>query len=624
MKKLKAILSFVFTLGIICLGFSFASNKSNQDKAYAISYTTNEIVDIINAGECVEKGGAIYLSAGSTYNMSGGEVSGHFAEKGGALYISDGAVFTMTGGTITGNYAKYGGAIYVASGGECYINGGTITGNYGMNAPAIYVESGGILEISDDALVDGNIFLEKTTPINVYVDGTLSKTIDVLGKSYTLDEADMPLDYEHCCGYFLDSELRTTIKNDTIDLTSAGEEITFAPRTATASSEGLNIYTRTATDSSYFTFEENTTTGFYDIVGTIIESGDVVLPKEYQGVQVSIGTTDLMYEPGVNKPVFYNKNISSIILPSGLTELINGVFYCCNLIGGELIIPDSVTSIGDFAFYHCRGLTGSLIIPDSVTSIGNYAFDDCSGFTGSLTIPDSVTSIGDSAFHSCSGLTSVTIENGVTSIGVSAFEYCIGLTGELIIPDSVTSIGDGAFQSCSGLTSVTIPNSVTSIGNSAFYFCSGLTGELIIPDSVTSIGDSAFRYCSGLTSVYIPSTVTTITASNYSYAPFYQCSSSLVIYTDVANASSKPSGWSTYWNYYSSSGTLTVNYGYTLEQYKSAVGLTFAPNGEKVNGAEVEVVEEDNAYRLDNSYLNEMLFDKREYIVLPKKQVKIA
>ncbi|MBR2909892.1 MAG: leucine-rich repeat domain-containing protein [Clostridia bacterium] len=568
MKKVKAILSFVFTLGIICLGFSFVSNNLGKDKAYAISYTNNEIVDMINAGECVEKGGAIYLSAGSTYNMSGGEVSGHFAEKGGALYISDGAVFTMTGGTITGNYAKYGGAIYVANGGECYINGGTITGNFAENAPAIYVESGGILEISDNALVDGNDYIKMSpTNINIYVDGTLLKTIAKLGDSYKIDESEMPLDYENCCGYFYDEQL-SKCTNGVVNLT-VSEEIAFASRRATASSEGINIYTKTASAASNFTFTLNSTTNTYDIKASSTSiSGNIVLPKEYNNVQTSIYTG------------------------GGSTT---GAFYNCTSMTG-ITFQDGLLSVSNYAFYSCSGLTGTLIIPDSVTSIGNNTFTDCSGLTGELIIPDSVTSIGYIAFQYCSELTSLTIGNGVTSIGNSAFYKCSGLTGELIIPDSVTSIGDYAF-----------------------YYCSGLTGELIIPDSVTSIGDSAFSYCRGLTSVYIPSSVTSISASSYSYAPFSLCSSSLVIYTDVANASSKPSGWGTYWNYYSSSGTLTVNYGYTLEQYKAAVGLTFAPNGEKIIGAEVEVVEEDKTYQVDNSYLQDVIIEKKEYIVLPKK-----
>ena len=58
--------------------------------------------------------------------------------------------------------------------------------------------------------------------------------------------------------------------------------------------------------------------------------------------------------------------------------------------------------------------------------------------------------------------------------------------------------------------------SVTSIGQYAFYNCNSLT-SITIPDSVTSIGSDAFSYCNSLT-----------------------------IY---AEATSKPSGWSSNWNY---------------------------------------------------------------------------
>ena len=623
MKKLKTILSFVFTLGIICLGFSFAFNFDAKITASALSQT--EIVENIMNGECVEKGGAIYLSAGSTYNMSGGEISGHFAEKGGALYISDGAVFTMTGGTITGNYAKYGGAIYVANGGECYINGGTITGNFADNAPAIYVESGGILEISDNALVDGNEYIKMSpTNINIYVDGGLSKTITAPAgaTTYPLQESEMPLDYEHCCGYFYDEILMTTIKNGTIDLTSAGEEITFVPRTATAGSDGINIYTRTA-DPSLFTFTTDGADGYILTKNSAVTySGtefNLVMPREYEDKTVttiansafkgkfnSCDSVNITFSSEITEvPTScfdadlgdYNCNIKSINIHNNITSIGNAAFYSCRGLT-SVTIGNSVTSIGNFAFYSCSGLTGELIIPDSVTSIGNYAFSSCSGLTEvkvssgntiyedrgknaiiekstntiiqgfdctDLSVLEEVTSIGDYAFYECSGLTGeLIIPDSVTSIGYSAFYECSGLTGELIIPDSVTSIGNYAFDSCSGLTSVIIGNSVTSIGNYTFDSCSGLT-SVIIGNSVTSIGNDAFFSCSGLTSVYIPSTATTISTSSYSRSPFYNCSSSLVIYTNVANAESIPSGWGTYWNYYANGEQLQVVYGCSLD-----------------------------------------------------------
>ena len=99
----------------------------------------------------------------------------------------------------------------------------------------------------------------------------------------------------------------------------------------------------------------------------------------------------------------------------------------------------------------------------------------------------------------------------------------------IIIPNSVTSIGNSAFSNCDSLTSIVIPNSVTSIGNWAFYDCYRLT-SIVIPNSVTSIGEWAFNDCYRLT-IYCEST-------------------------------SKPSGWSSNWNY----SNRPVVFGYTIEE----------------------------------------------------------
>ena len=238
-------------------------------------------------------------------------------------------------------------------------------------------------------------------------------------------------------------------------------------------------------------------------------------------------------------------------------------------ITGEVIIPETyegkpVTSIANSGFADNSNLT-SVIIPNSVTSIGDYAFNKCIGLT-SIMIPNSVTSIGVNVFSNCSGLTSINVSSGNTkydsrdncnAIIETASNTLIQGCKTTIIPDSVISIGVSAFYGCSGLTSITIPNSVTDIKNRAFSYCDGLT-SIIIPDGATSIGSRTFLYCEKLTKIYIPASVTTISASGSSNSPFYGCSSSLVIY---CAAGSKPTGWGTYWNYYSSSETLTVNWG---------------------------------------------------------------
>ena len=126
----------------------------------------------------------------------------------------------------------------------------------------------------------------------------------------------------------------------------------------------------------------------------------------------------------------------------------------------EMIDGVAVTHIGDWVFFD-KDLT-SVIIPDGVTSIGEWAF-----YINQLTsvaIPESITSIERLAFTN-NQLTSVTIPAGVTRIedGVFAYNQLTSVT----IPTGVTRIGGRAFEG-NNLTSVIIPDSVTSIGRDAF------------------------------------------------------------------------------------------------------------------------------------------------------------
>ncbi len=209
----------------------------------------------------------------------------------------------------------------------------------------------------------------------------------------------------------------------------------------------------------------------------------------------------------------FNKN--DIYVPASLktVEITSGkniaeyAFRGCSGLT-SITIPDSVTSIGSFS--GCSGLT-SITIPDGVTSIGYRAFSGCSGLT-SISIPASVTSIGGYAFYDCSNLTSITIPASVTSIGVYAFDGCSNLSSVTFGENSqLTSIENLAFSDCSSLTSITIPAGVTSIGVRAFYGCSNLSSVTFGENSqLTSIENLAFYRCSGLTSISIPASVTSI------------------------------------------------------------------------------------------------------------------
>ena len=125
--------------------------------------------------------------------------------------------------------------------------------------------------------------------------------------------------------------------------------------------------------------------------------------------------------------VFENSKLTSITIPSSVTEIGERTFSFCNL--------ENVT-VGNL---YCYNYFAKLGVPN-ITFGGYNATADGRGY----------------------------IENGLLKLFNAS-----GLT-EYTIPESVTRIGDEAFKGCSSLTSINIPESVTSIGSYAFKGCSSL------------------------------------------------------------------------------------------------------------------------------------------------------
>jgi hypothetical protein len=73
-----------------------------------------------------------------------------------------------------------------------------------------------------------------------------------------------------------------------------------------------------------------------------------------------------------------------------------------------------VNSISDNSFRYCNNIT-SVVIPSGITNIGNYAFSSCSKLK-CIEIPDSVDTIGSNAFNNCSYLESITINGDIKII----------------------------------------------------------------------------------------------------------------------------------------------------------------------------------------------------------------
>ena len=226
----------------------------------------------------------------------------------------------------------------------------------------------------------------------------------------------------------------------------------------------------------------------------------------------------------------------------------------------NVIIPSTynglpVTSIGSFAFRNCESLT-SIEIPSSITSIGYRAFSYCTSLR-SIVIPSSVTSIGEYAFYGCWSLTIYCEAESEPS----GWDYYWNDSNRLVVWGYDASnlkiidgvhyyIKDGSAKVTghnANVTNVTILStienngvtySVTSIVNNAFYDCMSLI-SVVIEDGVTSIGELAFGECTSLTSIEIPSSVISIGGW-----ALYDCTK-LTIYCE---ATSKPSGWDSYWN----------------------------------------------------------------------------
>ena len=198
---------------------------------------------------------------------------------------------------------------------------------------------------------------------------------------------------------------------------------------------------------------------------TYVNSNGEILAYQYIGYAENVTVPNITYpwiKITLGANIFANcKTIKNVVLPEGIEEIPEGMFYKCSNLT-TVNIPSTVKTIGQFAFW------GSGI--------------------KSITIPNTVTSIGASAFRECENLTTAKLSTGVTELPEYMFYYSEKLTN-VTIPSTVVTIGNSAFAH-TGITKITIPSSVKKIESYAFYGCYNLTGIVTIPSNVTSIGDS--------------------------------------------------------------------------------------------------------------------------------------
>lgn len=350
----------------------------------------------------------------------------------------------------------------------------------------------------------------------------------------------------------------------------------------TPKTEGVTVLTlKSASTDLYNSAEIKITIDVsHDYVnGTCSRCGEKDINTMPAGLYDSNWNLKTSWQTLINNKVVYNNN--GVITGNPVEQAAGGwKNSSASSLNGILVIPEGAEYIAAHAFINCNNLTG-VVIPSTLKSVyggaltntaiksiivkpsntnlktvGGILYDiDMNTLyrypinltNTSFTIPSSVTTLINGAFNSNKYLNTVNLHNGIEVIPSDCFSNCTALTN-IVIPDSVHTITGWAFSSCTNLTSI------------------------YIPDSVTIIGTGAFSSCTNLKKIYIPSSVKTLQAAQLSdgWHGTFTWSTNVKIY---CGASSKPSGWSSYWNYAQrssvSSAKLTTYWGYTRAQYNA-------------------------------------------------------
>jgi len=306
--------------------------------------------------------------------------------------------------------------------------------------------------------------------------------------------------------------------------------------------------------------------GTLRITGYSGDSRNVVIPAQIDGMQVT--------EIGYN--AFSNQNLTSVVIPEGVTRIDNyafndnpslgrvslpstlkylgvGAFIQCGL--SEISLPEGLISIGDQAFGGNRGIT-SVHIPASVTGFGEGVFNGCYDldsftiaegntaikvvddilFTANgrtllwylpykteteYAVPARVTKIGGFAFERdfsyTTSMTKITLPEGLKSIGMCAFRRNHLLT-EITFPSTCTRIDGNAFEQCRSLKEVTLPEGLNQLNWETFFGCSALE-TVVLPESIRYIYGTACGNCTSLKSINLPEYVQYIDNSAFSNCP---------------------------------------------------------------------------------------------------------
>ena len=226
---------------------------------------------------------------------------------------------------------------------------------------------------------------------------------------------------------------------------------------------------------------------------------------------------------------FYQSSVTSVSLPSTLTEIHWGAFWSCTQLS-DINLPEGLTTIDVRAFSNCSALK-TVVLPSTLSTIGNFAFagismeeihfnsqpsigssvfsgntlSSATAFTNSISYSSTLSSygfanveiggvLGDNCywnFDTTTGTLTISGTGAMPNYQARASQwYSNDEIKEIVIEEGITSIGTYTFAYESNLTTVTLPSTLTSIGNYAFYSSSNI--YTINAKSVTTFGTNAF------------------------------------------------------------------------------------------------------------------------------------
>jgi len=198
----------------------------------------------------------------------------------------------------------------------------------------------------------------------------------------------------------------------------------------------------------------------------------------------------------IKEGVFYGcYSLADIELPDKLVEIGNQVFYGCHALA-EIDLPNSITSIGLSAFEN-TGLT-SVHIPTGVTELESNVFTNCESLT-EVVFHEGIEIINVGAFAGCLFLSEVELPENLTLLNSSAFAFT-GLT-HIEIPDKVLEIGGSCFRGCEQLGEIKMGSNIKIIGSYAFE--GAPLNQIELPEKLEELGDYAFNFCP-LSNIVIP------------------------------------------------------------------------------------------------------------------------